>query len=476
MIAIEENKSQRNSKKLVYSDKGIIHGFVKKEMDKEVLKTFEKAFKDYEDNIKCIKITENELTKRKDLFVEISSPTKIMPGYFSFSYFQYNIKTSPIGYNVIRKLSDFELLFETIPKYNNIKFNPFLPKFPRNLADDSEIKMLFLQYYLNALIEDSYYRSLPIVFNFLSLPQKEWDKKVKTYQILTKITEIDKMYNIEENFNIKINLEDETNAMNIKDNIKHKEEIYKKLYANWDELFPIMEKMSICLNNISHNFLELKKMYSDKNESNEALTKCYNQLYSIFEKWGKGYITQKNYLKNKFKYFFKYISKETNSFLKNLENYEDKREEYKKAFLKHTKSPTSKEQENFRQKKNLYGVYLFHVIDEFNKLSERQGKRVNKQFFLFNKEKELLFQDFNNFYKLFNFKENSQLSDATITNRGNQNNILSLNSISNNSNISINENEINNENNRNNENEERKSNSSETEENERKEDEEKSEE
>ena len=449
--------STKNESKLMYSYEGIIPGIPKSQIDKDVFKIFGEAFTDYEKSINCVKIAENELTKRKDLFVEISSPTKIKPSGLSFSYFQYTVKTSPIGYSVIRKLSDFEFLHETIPKYNNIKFNPLLPKFPINLDDDSEKKILFLQYYLNALIEGSYYRSLPIVLNFLSLPQSEWDTRIKTYQKVKEITEISQMYNLEETFNIKINHEDDFKAMKIKDDIKQKEEIYKKLNDNWDALFPIMEKMSICLKNISQNFLNLQNIYLSGHKSNEVLANCYQQLYLIIKTWGEDYVKQKNFLKNHFKYFFKYISKETNSFLKNFENYEDKKEEYKKLFMKYQKNEahTQKDKDNLEQKRNLYGIHLVHVIDEFNKLSERQGKRVNRQFFLFNKEKELIFQDYNNFYRLFNFKESYSLPDMTISNIRKQNDILNLN-ISKISKVSKNDN---NENNRYNENEEKKENS-----------------
>ena len=63
-------------------------------------------------------------------------------------------------------------------------------------------KVLFLQLYLNSLIEDKYYRSLPIVFEFLSLPQSEWEKKIKNYQKMKEITNIEQMYNLNEYVNI----------------------------------------------------------------------------------------------------------------------------------------------------------------------------------------------------------------------------------------------------------------------------------
>ena len=93
--------------KLEVSIEGIIPGIPKSQADKDVFKIFGEAFTDYEEKINCYKLSENELSKRKDLSVEILSPVKIKPNGLSFSYFQYTIKTNPIGYSVLRKLSVF---------------------------------------------------------------------------------------------------------------------------------------------------------------------------------------------------------------------------------------------------------------------------------------------------------------------------------------------------------------------------------
>ena len=386
------NSSERNTNQnsLVYSIEGIIPGIPKNKIDKDIFKIFGEAISNYEEIMNCEKLKENELTEREDLFIEIETPMKINPGGICFSYYQYTIKTNPIGYNVIRKLSDIELLYEIIPNYNKTKFNPLLPKFQLGLNDDSEKKLLFLRFYLNSLVEDPYYRSLPIVFDFFSLPQNEWNKKSKEYKKKKEIKDLEKMVNIEGSHYIKISNEEDFQAMRIKDNIKIKDEAYNKLNDDMDELLPIMEKMSVCLKNISQDLLNLKNIYYDGNKSTEILGNCFEQLNLIIKEWGENYIKQRNYLKNEFKYFFKYINKELNSFLKNIELYENVKEEYEKKFMKFQKmpSPEEKDEENIIYLKKLYGLHLVHVIDEYKKLNERQGKRTNKKFISFIKEKK----------------------------------------------------------------------------------------
>ena len=61
----------------------------------------------------------------------------------------------------------------------------------------------------------------------------------------------------------------------------------------------------------------------------------------IVQEWGEGYIKQKNYLNDELKYFFKYMDKENNAFLKFYENFKSnfdtcktKYEKYKKIIYK----------------------------------------------------------------------------------------------------------------------------------------------
>ena len=148
-----------------------------KEKEQKELQFPKDAFEEYEKIIKTIKLEENELTNNDNIHISISSPVKVNPGFFSSSYYQYKVHTDPLGYKVIRKLSDFSFLYQTLPLFNSSVFNPVLPNSEFGLKDDSPKKMLYLQNYLNALIESKFFRSLPIVFEFLSLSQEDWNKK-----------------------------------------------------------------------------------------------------------------------------------------------------------------------------------------------------------------------------------------------------------------------------------------------------------
>ena len=168
--------------------------------------TFPKEpFEEYEQIIKTVKLEENDITNNNNLYILITSPVKINPGFFSSSYYQYTVQTNPLGYKVIRKLSDFMFLNEIIPLFNSYSFNPSLPSFEFGLKDDSPKKMLYIQNYMNSLVENKYFRSLPIIFEFLTLPQNEWNKKrVEKYNKMKSLS-LNEIPTLEGEFHILIN-------------------------------------------------------------------------------------------------------------------------------------------------------------------------------------------------------------------------------------------------------------------------------
>lgn len=130
--------------------------------------------KNLENIIKCQKLDKNELTDRDDLIIIVSSPTKIKKNKFSNSI-QYNLETNPLGFKTTRLFDDFEYLYQKLSLINSQVFNPPLLK-------ESNNQILYLNFYLNSLMESSYYRSLPIIYNFLTLSFEDWEKmKLEQY-------------------------------------------------------------------------------------------------------------------------------------------------------------------------------------------------------------------------------------------------------------------------------------------------------
>ena len=135
----------------------------------------EEAFDLYESMFTCIKLEENELTNRDDIRIVISDPVKINPGFFYASYFQYKVTTNPLNYNVIRKLSDFHFLNQKLPLIHPVVYTPLFPVFHYGVKDDSPKKLRYIQNYMNLILENKFFRSLPIVKDFLTLELDNWN-------------------------------------------------------------------------------------------------------------------------------------------------------------------------------------------------------------------------------------------------------------------------------------------------------------
>ena len=246
---------------------------------------------------------------------------------------------------------------------------------------------------MNLLIENKYLRSLPLVYDFLTLPQNDWNNKVKSkYNKLKQPTGFDTMPNFEGKYIIRITKNDEMKATAIKNEIISKNEALHNLTNHFDELLTSMEKVSSCFKSVGIAFEELQK----RSKNNRILNKGYENLSNLFKTWSSDYLTQKQFFREEIKYYFKFIEKEYTTFLKNYENYRLARDEYKKTFdrMKKNKNPTKNDLFSLKDIKQYYGFELIHINDEYSKLEERLAKRLKKQFVKFYENKEVIFQDF----------------------------------------------------------------------------------
>jgi sorting nexin-7/30/sorting nexin-8 len=369
-------------------------------------------FEEYEEIIKTEKLQNNELTEKNDLYVTVSNPVKVKDGFFSSCYYNYTVKTNPVGYSVVRRVSDFTFLYKALPIINCAVLNPILPQSEFGLKDDSPKKILFLQKYLNSLVENKFFRTLPIVLDFLSLSQKEWNKlRLEKYSNL-KPPSLSKMPTLEGELHININKSEDNKGLKIKDEIKQKIEAYDAFNNAMDELISTIDKLSLCYKNLSKSLLDLSKSHKD----NQILNEFFNRIFTLSRAWERDYLEEKNLLKDEFQYFFKYINMENISFAKKYEEFKFSRDEYKSKYdkVKKMQNKTKKDLNLIEYLRRNYGLELYMVNNEYQKLQERQANRCILQFMKYNDKKDIIFQNFNKCIKLFNMNEESNNSKEQI--------------------------------------------------------------
>ena len=344
----------------------------------------------------------NEISDNNDLFITISNPQRVKPGLLSIAYFQYDMETQPVGYKVVRKVSDYTFLYETLPLINCAVFNPILPHFEFGLKDDSPKKMLYIQNYMNSLIENKFFRTLPIVLEFLTLDQPKWNSKRTEYQKL-KTLPLSKMPTLEGELDVNINKEEDAKALKIKEEINKKTEALDAVNSTMDEILALYDKLNLLYKNLAKSFMDLEKAH----ENNQILNGFFNRLKSLSEIWSKDYTKQKELLKDDFKYFFKFINKENVSYLRKFEEFRVTREDYRIKYEKLKKLPVRqpKDLEVIKTLRVEYGMQLLMVNKEYHNLLERQAYRCLKQFMKSNENQQIILQDYENCRNLFNINQ-----------------------------------------------------------------------
>jgi hypothetical protein len=176
------------------------------------------------------------------------------------------------------------------------------------------------------------------------------------------------------------------------------------LNSHLDELLAAMEKVSNCFKSVATSFQELAK----RSINNKVLNKGYESLFNLFKTWSNDYLSQKSFIRDEIKYYYKFVNKEYNTFLKNYENYRLARDSYKRNFerMKKNKNPTKDDLFMLKDIKNYYGFELIHINDEYEKLEERMGKRLKKQFVKYYQNRDIIFQDYQKCCDLLKFQTN----------------------------------------------------------------------
>ena len=284
-------------------------------------------------------------------------------------------------------------------------------------------------------MENPYYRSLPIIYDFLSLSLDDWEKvKMEKYDNIKEVTLLNKIKNLDGFFNIDVKVGDKEFFLKIKEDISQKTEIFNKFNTSLKELFNVMDKMSSSIKNLKDSLSEFK----NKCQINQNCINYFAYFEVIIKEWGECYIRQKNYLKNELQYFFKYMNKENNSFLKFYEifksNYDFNKLKYEKL-NKNNEIQNEKDKEIIKNLKIELKYNLMNTNSEYKKLNERQALRIENLLFNFGANQKEIFTDIQAFLSLINvFKEKREEEkkydeSKEKINKDNKNEELNINNI-----------------------------------------------
>ena len=359
---------------------------------------------DEKDNniIKCIKLDENEITNRDDLYIEIKLLEKDKKNVITYES-EFELETKPIGFKTTKKISDFEYLFNKIPLINPEIFNPYLFIHKSQNKDQlSNDTIIYLNYYMNILIQSRYFRTLPLVYEFITKEEEEWEKlKIEKYDKIKKINERQDIPNLEGFFTLSMDVGDDEKCLQIYDELNQKNESFIKLNNTIDDLLKSFGTIHQVLENMSKAFAELKNRYHSSPDN----TNLFAHLEIITKVWAEGYNKQKKFLNDEFRNFFIYMNKENNSFIKYYNNFKIIYNIFKNKFKKISKMlyPSSKDKKILKHTQREFSFKLVNVYGEYKKLNDNQGKRIEDKLTKVCNDKKIIFKEFEDIYSLLNF-------------------------------------------------------------------------
>ena len=334
---------------------------------------------------------------------------------------EFIVETNPQKFRVKRSFDDFELVL----KYLNEQFNYYVipqisnKKYGEKYTEEKANKRTrALNKFLDGIIEHPTLKHIGILYDFLSINSVEdFDESKKKY--LSKIDSEEKteeklslenIKNISGKIKVSINKEKEVYFMNIKDNTKLNESIMIKINKSYKNLIQILQSATDKMKEIT-NLWKLLYDKSLKYYDTTYTSESYKVMNKIIEDFVISETKRINIMNTNIREYFRFMKNQfhvLNELASKVENYKEK---YNKAMekLKEDKEKLFKEQDinswglnendlkhkdiflknkelafnrmmpeeskNVLNIKNVYGVYLNSLIDEYERIRLSNGKK-----------------------------------------------------------------------------------------------------
>ena len=334
---------------------------------------------------------------------------------------EFIIETNPQKFKVKRSFDDFELVL----KYLNEQFNYYVipqisnKKYGEKYTEEKANKRTrALNKFLGCLIEHPTLKHIGILYDFLSInsvedfeeSKKKYFSKIDSEEKKEDKLSLENIKNLSGKIKVSINKEKEVYFMNIKDNTKLNESIMIKINKSYKNVIQILQSATDKMKEIS-NLWKLLYDKSLKYYETTYTSESYKVMNKIIEDFVISETKRINVMNTNIREYFRFMKNQfhvLNELASKVENYKEK---YNKAMekLKKDKEKLFKEQDinswglnendlkhkdvflknkelafnrmmpeeskNVLNIKNVYGVYLNSLIDEYERIRLSNGKK-----------------------------------------------------------------------------------------------------
>ena len=318
------------------------------ELNKENLEKMEKFnaeepknFK--EKTIECRKLEKTCLNDKK-ITITVKNPKEMDGGVFGKNYVLYEVETQPLGWIVLRRYSDFDLLRILLAKYFPSYNIPPLPNKKmgnRRLENDFIAKrMKFLNLFINNVVQSEDFKASEILTAFLSYPDRgKFESKFKEYQTQIPSSYVEDYKTLEGKVVISHDEGNEKYFTNISKYFKLQEQIMIRLNLSLKNFYNSMTEACNNLQDVHKNF-DILHVLNTRVLMKPTITKTFEELSVFFDNWMKVLIKQKELVKNHMKDFYKYVNFEGRAYTELI----DRREELKNKYNAENARVTAKKE------------------------------------------------------------------------------------------------------------------------------------
>ena len=351
----EEAKPQESSDKMTQD--------INVDIEKlKICKTKEEE-KVYEKEIICKKL-EKTVLNDKEIVVILRNPKASDTTFLQSTYITYEVLTESQQWLVRRRFSDFEWLRTILVKCFPRMVVPPLPgkKIGNRRFEEDFIqkRMMFLQKFINAVLENESFKTSEALIAFLSIiDRRQFHSKMTemtTYQpspyaedlktLTGKLTVID-------------DEENEKYFVNITNYFRLQGQLFDRLNYNMKNFYENISAACLNLEEVQKDF-ETLHLLNTKVLMKEEITKTYEELGIFFKNWKRIIFNQNELIKSHVKDFFKYIKMEGIAYTELIQSREIIKGKYKVEYDRVT-----------AKKEKLWATMdlgKWEIIDEFNKV------------------------------------------------------------------------------------------------------------
>lgn len=317
--------------------------------------------------IHCKKLEKSQLND-KPIKVVIKNPKPVETGFLSSNYVNYEVETALLEWIVRRRYSDFEWLRTVLIKYNPGQVVPPLPNKKigsrRFEVDFIEKRMMFLQKFMDAVLQSENFRASEPLVAFLSMTDRsQFEAKMKELSSYQPSPYIEEFKTFSGTVTISSGEEDENEKYftNINNYFRIQTQLFDRLNFNLKSFYNNLSNTCTNLEDVQKDF-ETLHLLNTRVLMKEQITKSFEELGIFIKNWKRILYKQNEIVKVHLKDFFKFIKMEGTSYEELIKS----REEVKSKYVSEKVKLTNKKEKLWQS----MDVSKWEIIDEFNKVDK----------------------------------------------------------------------------------------------------------